>query len=308
MEPQVLPELTVDVQAYQGGRSVISLDSEGRPSKIGTIIYKDYEDRSVRGAWFESDLDGKSHPLGAASNSFQLLSHYDTVQPLLELGYEPRLIQHARGGSSFMAFMTLDTQIPDPIAWDKFALENPGRPPLQLAVRIRSDLRKGHGTSLSLGYFRLVCMNGMVSKIMDLGSLRLNHIHYSIDVIKDFLGTNPISDPQSLPQGDVRVLPQVIRYLDTEAEQIPELPRLLQHPVKQLTDLSGVVKTQLKTELEMLHASQSTFSKFDLLNSITNLAHATRTTWSIYSDVDTLTGNLLDAVELAGVQTGFRTC
>lgn len=298
-------EVVEQVDAYTRNRTIRSIDPEGNEIVLGHVRSRDFDsDRSVRGLWFDSAQSGRLHPLGATTASFQVFDHLEVVKPIMEAGFKPQIVQHARGGASFMGFFSHpDLEFEDPIHWDQFATKKKGT--LQAAVRVRSDLRKGHGLSMDIGYFRLLCLNGMVSRAFDFGTLRTAHTNWGSNIVESFLTENPLPKPQEFARVPSSLLANLPEYLTTSAEEIASMPRLLREPIQHLREYySPVVNRSLATEIEVLAEKQDSFSKFDLLNALTNQARVARTTWSVYDEADSAMGKMVQIVELEALKVG----
>lgn len=307
---EVMSEVSAKVDSFTGHRPVFSVNQDGSPLPIGNVRYTDYEnDRHIRGIWFESDLDGKPHSLGAATSRFQVLSHYDVVKPFLDNGFQVRSVMHASGGATFMAFLSNpDVTFPDPIDWDLYSgavasLSELRGLPLEQSVRIRSDLRRGNGVSVDVGFFRLICTNGLVARVMDLGHANYNHVTFDPENVEVFIGETILPTPDSLPSAPSALLRDVREFLGADDPGV--LPRLLRDPVSGIQSSSSSATTlALIDELGEIEDRRERFSHLDLVNAVTNTKLAARTEWSVYRDLDSVMRNLTDLVELAAVRQG----
>jgi len=305
------------VGAVSGRTPIYSLAKAGdtEPTRIGSIIYRDYEEnRDIRGAWFENNA-GRLGPLGSATHQFRMIDHYSVVKPLLDAGFEARSVQHHRGGASFMGFFAHpDISFEDPISWDSWAGKATTRS-MELSLRVRADLRRGRGISMSLGYFRLICTNGLVANVFDMGGLRLDHRNFQPAKVQEFLDMKITPDlrasldPRTLITAPSSTLGPVIDILEfDELDKVLALPRLLRTPAASVHKaLSATVRSSLAEDLSLLKDSKADFTKLDLVNSLTNQAHNTRSQWGIYDEADPVTSALVDLVELSGVKAGLRT-
>lgn len=305
---EVVDEVSSQVEAYTGRLPVFSVNSEGEKVEIGVVKYTDYEnERHVRGLWFESAIDGKPHSLGAATSQWNIVSPYDAIRPFMDRGYKVRSVVHGEGGASVVAFLSNpEVSFIDPIQWDFYAGVNIPELrglPLEQSVRIRAGLRKGTGISVDVGFFRLVCTNGLVARVMDLGNVRFDHRTFTEDKIDDFCRKTPLTSPEQLPTAPSLLIPEVIRLLSIDDPVLT--PRLIREPLERIqANTSRSVVDDLQNSLAEIHESQERFNHLDLINAVTNAKLVSQSEWSIYSRSDTVMGSLTDLVELAAVRTG----
>lgn len=305
------------VEARTGRQVITSYNAAGELIPVGSVRYRDYDGRAVRSLVLESELSRREHPLGSASSGFRTVSHAAVLEPFLAAGYRPRSVIHGRGGASMIAILGHpEFTFPDPIAWDHSLLPDPDDEidpeyirdhGLQASVRVRSDLRRGHGVSATAGYFRLVCTNGLIAKVLDLGHLSTNHRVFSQEQVQTFVDSVPMT-PAALPASSSELIEEVLAFLRTPKEEIPSLPRMLRTPIAKITgELSTSGNEILRVNLEALARSQDAFTKLDLINAYTNLAVQGSSPWGIYGEADPMASALVDLVELAGVKKGIRT-
>jgi hypothetical protein len=282
------------------------------------VRLRDYEnDRHVRGIWLESLISNKEHSLGAATNQFQVFSHYDACRPFLDAGFEPRIVQHARGGATFLGFLAHPGRtFDDTVRWDQYyegldtqanALMDRG-PVIEQAVRIRSDLRRGHGVSISLGYFRIICLNGLVASVLNLGRMKVNHVNFSVAEVKAFLQANELPDPNSLPTAPTSLLEGVADLIVIDdPEKIQAQPRLMREPLRSITSAySPKIRQALVEQMDRLREKQPQFSYVDLLNALTNTVAIARSPMVVYDEVDPAVRSLVDLVEIQAVREGVK--
>lgn len=311
-QPEAEEELS-QVDARTGRQRIFSYTSGGDLMEIGQVRYRDYEgNRAVRHLVLESKLSGREHSLGAASSGFRSFSHSDVLDPFLKAGFEVRKALHARGGASLIAILGNPTRTwQDVISWDKAVGvgDSDAENGLELSVRIHSDLRRGHGVRADLGFYRLICSNGLIAKILDLGSLRTSHRGFALDQVNSFIQSK-VKSPEELPTAPSECMEEILPLLDRldDEEFVLSQPRLLRTPMKALSSgLSKATTSALRQQLSDMTQSKEDYSVLDLLNAQTNLATTARTPWSVYSETDTAVKALVDLTELVGVKQGVRT-
>lgn len=188
----------------------------------------------------------------------------------------------------------------DPVQWDRFA--DGGQGTLTPAVRVRSDLRRGHGFTYDLGYFRVVCTNGLVARAFSFGTLNLNHKLFETERVEDFLESNPVPSPEGMGGVDSSLFIDIAKFLQDDPEQIANRPRLLREPLQRIDGLlSRSSKVLLKQEFEEMAGSTPKITQLDLLNAVTNVSHRAKTPMAIYGEVDPLVSNLVDLVDVSGL-------
>lgn len=311
----------VMVDAHNAYRTVWSYNNDGSLFELGRIRHRDYEPGitggRTRAITFENTQKGTSHSLGSVSQNFQSHTHAQVLRPFMQAGFEPRTIHYNDSGIDMIAFMAAPAiTFADTMGWDMdWLLENGtglddfGAKTMELAVRVKSSLRPGYSMQAELGFYRLVCKNGMVAQVLGLGSVRQTHRGFDPLAITSFLdGAVPTINPATLATAPTELLDDVIDALDRVLDENGMLPRLLKRPASIVARESGGAKgAGIRENLLALRSGQETMTKLDLINVTTNVAHVARSPFGVYRTADVVTESLVDLVDLAGVKHGVPT-
>jgi hypothetical protein len=306
----------VQIDAKSGYRMIHGYDQSGQLLEIGRVRYRDFESGqgAVRAMVLESGYSGKEHSLGTASRKFVIPSHAQVLRPFLQAGLEPRKMVYNESGTEMVATLVNPSMVyEDLIHWDRAWLKENGQglnvdgTTMELAVRVRNNLRFGKGISVETGFFRLVCVNGLVSKVLNMGSWWSNHANFSTAKITEF--AHQISgSPSELPTAPTELLDDVLEVLDRIDQEALALPRLMRKPAQLVSGLMrGERGTALKENLAALRDGKDTMTTLDLVNCQTNTAHRARSAWGVYDVTDGVTRSLVDLVDLAGVKHNVPT-
>lgn len=318
MEPvEQTPEVVSQVNAFSGARAIRSYNSAGERISIGSLMYQDYgDDRTVRGIWLDSTLDNKVHKLGAVTQKSQVIHHADVIEPFLESGFKVQEVLHARGGASCLAVLSNpEITFPDPIIWDQKYLTDlglyagsnfPTNAKMEISALIRTDLRKGHGVSVELGFFRLICTNGLVASVLDMGSMRSSHSAFSVDQINDFLEKHLDGFEPKFPGAPSQLVDGLIEIMQMEPDQVARLPRLMRIPAMKVRSELSKANTSAFIGLLQDIRRQVDFTALDVVNAYTNLAHVSKSPWSIYSEINPMVSAVRDIIELEAVRQGVQ--
>ena len=314
-------EETSSVDAFSGYRTIWGYDDDGKPMELGVVRYTDYEgSRNLRNLQFESYLDGKAHNMGNASGRYTVISHSRIVQPFLDAGFEIRKAIYARGGQSMdLQLGYPGTRFEDLIGWDhewlkEHAPESYAAPEraMELAVRVRSDLRPGSGITATAGYFRLICLNGLMAKVLMMGHMVAQSRSWAVEKIEDFVSDIHIL-PETFPRADTALIDDVIDAYDRVMSEAERMPRLVREPAQRVADATGGERREaFRDNLLALRDGTESFSTLDLMSAYTNTAHVGRgdqasRNLTVYRHIDPVTTALTDLVELAGVKRGVPT-
>lgn len=313
-------EEAVQVEAIQGGVPIYSITPASEKVKIGEVRYRDYDERAVRVPTFiPSGEDTSPHSLGHASGQFKIIDHYSVLDPLLQEGFRPEILKHFRGGSEVLAVMTHpDLVVPDEIGWDRSKYSSaPSN--LKFAVRVKSSLHFGTGIRATLGFFRIICTNGLISVALGMGHTSYKHTSYGGGIFREWINArmgelNGVPEYPSLPS---KVLDWPIRALEAVSKDegaIENYPKFAAEPIGQLQRrLPAWGLPSLAQQLEMARSADS-INPLDLLNMLTNSAQEDNRSddgisWMMYRRMDPLFRSLYDLVEIGAFHagsTGFR--
>ena len=311
-------EVTLDtVDRATGTRPFYSLGQDAEFYQSGSISYRDYEkDTKLRVITYQ-DLEGKEFTLGRTSGGFRILDHKRVLTPLFDAGWVPTKIHPSKGGSGlWVNLVQPEITFPNNITWDNGFLGGipelsalDGNDGMNLAIAVQLDPRPGQSIMLTAGFFRLICLNGMVARILDMGFMKLNHLHFTPEKIASFsagLITEESQDlqrqlvlphvPNAALDWPIEILQQKVYGAADETDRVVAgLPSFVQKPVKQLTDrLPNWASEALVDQLLAAKEEAEFLSPMDTLNALTNIANTApgRSHTRLYGQMDRWNGAL----------------
>lgn len=304
------PEEEIQVAALQGQRKIYTINGSGARVAIATpVVYRNYEGQAQ-----VPTLDGRV--LGRVSKKFQVVDHAAAVQPFLEAGFsEVSLLHHHRAGRYFLAVLSNPkVRIKDRISWDADLYK--GRGEVMLTVRVRNSLQAGVGMQASLGFFRVICQNGLVAKDLGLGDTHFSHTNFDPAKLRNWLADR-LAELQGgrkeLPERPSKILDWPLLQLRASIENrstLESLPKFAKEAARGvLYNMQKWGREKLLEQLELLRAA-STVSPLDLLNALTNAANqgprGDVSKWGIYRHIDPLFGNLVQMVDIGAFVAGEK--
>lgn len=312
----VIPRFVEDeeqsmVSSLRGSMPFSSLREDGTVGRIGDIMYRDYEaTRDLRSMFFLPLGSDRTFSLGQASGAFRLVDHAEALEPLLDLGFTPSPLNRTlRGGARLFAVLQNPAyQIPDPIGWDGLGQES-----LTLSVALIADARVGHGFSLTMGYFRWVCTNGLISSALQLGHWTWSHLHFTPALLRDSvtksLQQKFIGPASTGPRMNTVVLRETVKLFRSlsdpfyHTQWVNSAIPLIRDPVVSVeNNLSAAGLSALTSSLDQLSQAQETFTILDLLNSLT---FAEKQSTRLYFILDRVLRHLLKILELNSFKLGL---
>ena len=316
----VRAEERVTVEAIQGGVPIYSISSDAKRTQVGTVQYRDYDDRRLRvPVMYPEGSADKPHSLGHASGRFELVDHYTVLEPLLAMGFVPRLLKHFRGNAEMVAVMANpDITVPDTLNWDQGLYPNGNaKGKLEYAVRVWSNLHVGSGIRATVGFLRVVCQNGLVAVALGMGHRMMSHGNFNQETFRNWVvvkndeakGLDSGSQYTALPG---KVLAWPLRALDAviaDPMAVERYPKFAAEPLKQLSNrLPAWGMPALRDQLELAQAADQV-APVDLLNILTNAANLDPRaddgrSWQMYRRMDPLFHSLYDLVEIGAFEVG----
>lgn len=272
----------------------------GHLGNIANLRYQNPLDSEKQGPNDRVFLAGdKSYSLSGSKSS--VVDQQTILEPLLNMGWEVGSHQTLRGGIRFVTTLTHPTQtIEDFIHWDHELLSDITRDSSQLilkpAITIRANLQTSTQIHVTAGFFRLVCLNGLTAKVLDMGHLSLNGRNFNHKALED-MGRRTSAD--SFHQDTLRQLPapaigSIGRLIAQEENS--GLPRLIAEPLSRIVGtLSNKDRQALGRYFQAIQESgQDRITVMDLLSAITSATKNIR----VLDRLDPLTQDLSDLVEL----------
>ena len=251
------------------------IDEDYSQVKIGDVVSRVYEGENVQRHSFIPINGGAKgeYSLGPTTTMFKFIDYPDVLGPLLDQGYRIKTQNLARGGTILYAVVEPPNppHIEDPIKWDRHLFPGAPNAPLTEAISIFSSIKPGKGIRVTRGLWRLVCTNGLISQVLDLGHWKFSHTNYRPDKIR---GTKPLEGltdggfyignrngverfSELIHLGTLNGQSRVPFYVEKNFGILRRLPKWYRH------QFSG----QLKTFVE--NSESDDFMGLDLLNALT---------------------------------------
>lgn len=287
------------IPATESTREVHSYDLEGQVHTMGNIISRTYKGEKVQRHYFDSS-EGKTYRLGNTSDRFTFVDHTAAIEPLLEQGYKLKDTHTSRGGMHlYAALERADGETHnDPISWDlQFWHDARGsgyqvvKREIRESIIVVSSVRPGKGIKYMRGWFRLICTNGLVAELLNLGKVKMNHANWSPYNILPGLNlkkgaSRDLNGPiVGSPKG-VRRLADLMDRLslsptsemddedegtDDQVEQaIAGLPLFVRNEVRPLMTMPKWYRTSLTSQYRQLSEVDRDIYALDLVNAVTN--------------------------------------
>lgn len=248
--------------------------------------------------------EGRSYDLGQFSRR-HVIDNRDLLHPLTSLDWKIESVESNRGGARMAAIVRHpDIKIDDFIDWDLAAI---GAKPadareMHAAIMIRGSAKRGTSYVYTAGLFRMVCTNGLISSMLDLGQLTIPHSQVDRDglaekVIQQFhpdhLRARYGQNSWSQRVYPMESLSWLLRHLKTFLAEGSKyhMPAFLAEPTNALmVPYNKSEKTAMITQLEALQGSAlPTFSVLDLLNLITNVSGKLKAMMRLEATISNLT-------------------
>lgn len=177
---------TRTVEVTRQPETLTFIDKEGVERELGTIFTDEFAGENVRkirwqpSHWRRTDKDGNEQPyeFGFGSGSLTVINPADFQKPLLDSGWQIRDQYQGFGGSALnTTYILPDRAYDDPYHFDRELWGERGDlNSLHVAVQMETNIRPGHmAVRITPGLFRLVCTNGLIARVMGLGSFELKH-------------------------------------------------------------------------------------------------------------------------------------
>lgn len=174
-----------------------------RERQIAEVVTRKYQGEKVqRHALMTQTPDKreKMYMLGTSGDKFGFVDHSAALRPLIDAGFTIRDQVVNRGGVQCISILSpaeIHHDLLDPIQWDKhlwLGHERDTRRGLQDAMVVFSSIKPGQGERFHRAIFSFICTNGMTAELLDLGSLKMNHLNFSGKRIEStFLNKGPLS-------------------------------------------------------------------------------------------------------------------
>lgn len=293
---------TFEMEANRGRREFTSLvqnpDGGWEFRSIGTLERVTADGLRGQEVVFRSELNGKSYELGNF-RQVGVLDHGPLFRPFLADGWQVKSHKTLRGGARIATELVHpDFVIDDTITWDLTSrgghLVEQEKPSMHPSVLILADVRKGNQVDMTAGLHRLVCTNGLVAKVLDLGDLQFSHV-LSADAATLKVSNFSQELLENQRWNDLRYTEYHGSSIRTVAEWL-SVPSAVPSLVRPALETIGLWNSARREELAaLLSQIDDGFTVVDLLNAITNVDQGIRTQWNL----DRFATSMRDLVELA---------
>lgn len=185
-------------------RSVHRYTQAGEVLELGTIVTRNYQNEQAQRHYFistrEDGGDLRSTPkiyrLGVTTTQFRFVDHTVAIDPFLNRGYGVQDMIISHGGMNMYAVLSRPQArvIKDPIDWDlQYWPSEQSQKPRELreSIVVFSAIRPGKAITYRRGWFRLICTNGLVAEILNLGTMKFNHNTWSSTTLTQNLDLLP---------------------------------------------------------------------------------------------------------------------
>lgn len=193
--------------------------------EVGQAVTRVYEGEDAQRHSFIAKDTGNEFSMGVTSEDYEFINHTDALEPLLDRGYTITKQTQGRGGMQLYTILEPQNPIslPDPIAWDHDLWPmTHKKEKLRESLFVTSSVKPGKGLRFERGFFRMICTNGLVAKVLELGGASFTHSNFSVAKMEQALfggekGSNSsILGPQ---MGTKKGVHQLLGFVDQIIEQ-----------------------------------------------------------------------------------------
>jgi len=178
---------------------------------------------------------------------------------------------------------------------------------MEVSVKVESSLRARYGFGVTAGLYRLVCTNGLISEVLGMGRVRMNHLNYSTTKMAEF-AQGLEATLESRATAPSALLDDVLDVLDRIDEEAASINRLMRTPALAIAaNGAGGRSDALCDNLAALRDNTTEFSVLDLMGAHTNVANVSSNPFTVYRNADVVVGALRDMVDLVGMKHNVPT-
>jgi hypothetical protein len=148
--------------------------------------------------------------------------------------------------------------------------------PIELSFGVWHRMQPGKITVIRGGFFRKICSNGLVSSILELGSLELNHMQLTVPKIAQVIDnttqkfvTEGYLDHQFPAKGLAKTIDILSRT--TNEEQLWALPDMVAAAIRWFMLRTNKFRDSLLNNLDNLVSSENNPTKLQVVNAVTNV-------------------------------------
>jgi hypothetical protein len=265
-----MDELTkTNVDAFDKNMDIYVPQYDGTKRYAGHIISRSYETESGRAKRLDfMPIDAKKPmSLGVTTHATRLLDPWTVAEPLMQQGFEPTILKISHGGTDMFGLFTHPNYTYD------FGEDNP----LTLSFGVWHRTQPGKATIIRGGFYRMICSNGLVASILELGFLRVNHMRLTVSKIEEIVGNvtqNFITSGYDDKAFPAKGLSKAIRIIEntTGEEQVINLPDILSAALKWFITRTPKFRESLLTNLDEVATKSSKPTRLQVVNAVTNVA------------------------------------
>lgn len=288
------------VTEHRPFQSLVKVNDEWTFARIGEL--QRTRAAGIRGQEirFVADSNGKEYELGTY-RSGTINDHRPVYSPLLDAGWEVERHETLRGGAfACTTFSHPDQVIEDPLGWDLDIHKGTSRE-MKPSLLYFSDPRKGHMMTLTAGLFRMVCTNGLIAKVLDLGELKLSHdmpAQALMEKTQEFSAELLTTQPWEKLALEAYPKTSLATVMAWTSHKPAELPRVMRPAMVSFqTALTPASRQGILEQFALILETDTveTVTLLDIINAITNVNQGLRT----YAAMGALSASLGELVELA---------
>lgn len=267
---------------------------------VGTLSYKNPLQMGKQGVSdrvFQPLGEGKVYPM-TANREERLLAPRSVLEPLVDQGWTIKNHQTMRGGICFVTTLAHPgIEIPDFINWDGLNKDNGV---LRPSIIVKGNLQNSGTIEVTAGFFRLVCINGLVAKVLGMGHLAMNSRSFKVERVRELADsqsmTTDLVPMKTYQPSTVARVAGLLTNIQSGEQNVQQLPSLIQRPVTALLQDFGARSQQsLAQQFTMMsQAEVPQITVMDILNALTNASRNIR----IQSNLDNLTTAVDELSEL----------
>jgi len=290
-------EVVIDQAPIQG----YDLDEE-EVKPLGLLQVRGYEDGTMARLVSQSlPVEGEEprvSQLGIQKTPGAFLDPWAIQEPFLNAGWNIDLVDYGRnGGRSTTLLYHPELTLKDTISWDHarhLAQQErtnlgPGDETLKLGILAKGKIASSTRYTLTLGFIRWVCRNGLVSSAFEMGSLVVSPATFEPLMVQDWIG-QIVEDFSSKKSVSVTAYEAKTSALDYPIEMMQkalldqiqgkqgaepqldfdELPEFVSNPLGYIAKQPIWFQESLLDQAKLLRKSQETFTSLDVLNMVTN--------------------------------------
>lgn len=267
---------------------------------VGTLSYKNplQGSKGISDRVFQPLGESQVYPM-TANRDNSILAPQSVLEPLVDQGWNIKNHQTMRGGICFVTTLAHpDIAIPDFMGWDNLNKDQQGV--LRPSIVVKGNLQNSGTIEVIAGFFRLVCINGLVAKVLGMGHLAMNSRTFQVARVRQ------LADAQSMvtdlvpmktyQPSTVSRMAGLLTTVQSGEQSLASLPSLLQRPMTTLLQDFGTRSQQNLAQqfTMMVEAEVPQITVLDILNALTNASRNIR----VQSNLDNLTTAVDEVAEL----------